>query len=257
MEVPKEALKVGHYGVAVYALIGLACVAGRVWREPRFWMPVLYAVGQLAVVLVLGVRKGYVSERHLLPFMTVGVLFAAGGMPPWFAVWAGLARRAGMAGLGRVLDGRWWPGVVCAGLAALGAVPVFNTRLHDDRLGHKTAGEELRKALDALPPDQRAGVVVIDHYQWCQFFSGEATPAIKPDPPVADQRVVFVVLEFKNGEPESPDFTSDRYQMAVNYYRTPPPGSTREWLYPAGPDLPAASTRVALVKITLPPKQVP
>ncbi len=250
----KEWWKVGHYGVAIYAVIGLAMTVRRVWREPRFWLPVLYAVGQLAVVLVLGFRKGYVSERHLLPVVTVGVLFAAGGMPAWFALWAGLADRVGLTGLGRVTRGEWWPWVLCAVGVGFGSVPVLNTRLHEDRLGHKTAGEELRQAIDALPDDQKKGVVVIDHYQWCQFFSGEATTAIKPDPPEADQRVVFVVLEFKYGEPESPDFNSTRHQMAVNYYRSPPGGVPPEWVYPAEPGHPNSRTRVVLLKITLPPK---
>ncbi len=253
----KEWWKVGHYGVAIYAVVGLLVCVPRVWRDPRFWLPVLYAAGQLAVVLVLGYRKGYVSERHLLPVVAVGVLFAAGGLPTGFALCAGVARRLGWRGLGRVLDGEWWPWVVCAVMVALGAVPVLNTRLHDDRSGHKLAGAALRAEIDALPDDQKAGVVVIDHYQWCQFFSGRATTAIPPDPPVPAQRVVFIVLEFKNGQPETPDFGSDRHKAAVSYYRDPPVGSVPEWVYPARVGQPTEHTRIGLLKITLPPNPVP
>lgn len=243
----KEWLKVGHYGVAVYALIGLALSARRVWREPRFWLPVLYAGGQVAVVLALGWKKGYVSERHLLPVAAVGVLFAAGGMPAWFLLWADVARRAGQTALGRVLAGERWPWALCAVLAAVGAVPVFGTRLHDDRLGHKLAGAKLGEELAAMTDDERAGVVVIDHYQWCQFFSGRATTAIPPDPPPAAQRVVYVVLEMKNGRPEEPDFGSERHRTGVNYYLTPPGGSSTRTVFA----WPADAPKVVLVEVTL------
>jgi hypothetical protein len=243
----KEWLKAGHYGVAVYAVIGLLLWAGRVWREPRFWLPVLYVAGQVAVVLALGYRKGYVSERHLLPVTTVGVLFAAAGLRPWFALWAKLPA------VGRVFAWAWWPKLTCVALGVAGLVPILGTRLHDDRVGHKLAGAELARAEAALPDEQKAGVVVIDHYQWCQFFSGRATKAIPQDPPVDRQRVVFVVLEFKNGQPEKPGFDSDRHELAKNYYRTPPGGSTREWVYPVGLP-PDQVPRIGLLKITLPPK---
>jgi hypothetical protein len=100
-------------------------------------------------------------------------------------------------------------------------------------------------------------VVVIDHYQWCQFFSGRSVTAIPPDPPPAAERVIFIVLEFKGGQPETPDFGSDRHKAAVNYYRDPPDGSHTDWVYPARQGHPTDQTRVGLLKITLPPKQGP
>ncbi len=253
----KEWWKVGHYGVAIYAVTGLLVCLPRVWREPRFWLPVLYAAGQLAVVLALGVRKGYVSERHLLPVVAVGVLFAAGGLPTGFALCTWVANKLRLPAVGRALAWKWWPQLTCAVLVALGVVPVLTTRLHDDRGEHKKAGAALRAEIDALPDEQKAGVVVIDHYQWCQFFSGWATTAIPKDPPVSDQRVVFIVLEFKNGQPETPDFGSERHQMAVNYYRFPPTGAASEWVYPARVGQPTEHTRIGLLKITLSPNPVP
>ncbi|MCU0706214.1 MAG: glycosyltransferase family 39 protein [Fimbriiglobus sp.] len=244
----KEWLKAGHYGVAVFALIGLAVSVGRVYREPRFWLPLLYAAGQLGVVLVVGFKKGYVSERHLLPVALVGVLFAAGGLPAWYRLWAKLPA------IGWIFAWPWFPTLGCVGLVVAGALPIWSTRLHDDRLGHKIAGEKLRAAEAALTPEQKAGVVVLDHYQWCQFFSGRATWSIPTDPDEALQRVVFVVLEFKDGQPEKPGFDSERHQVAIGYYQNPPEGATRETVYfhPPGDENQA---RMKLVKITLPVKK--
>lgn len=246
----KEWMKAGHYGIAVFTVIGLTMTARRVWKEPKFWLPALFALGQLIAVVALGYRKGYISERHLLPVVAVGVLFAVGGLPAWFRLWAKL---------GPLFAWRWWPAVTCAALAVAGAVPVLNTRLHDDRLGHKLAGAKLKDAIDALPPEQKDGVVVLDHYQWCQFFSGRAVDGIPADPPEANQRVVFAVLEGRWQEadgvgkwvPEAPDFGSERHQKAVAYYETylnPPGGVPLEWVY-WSPEGPKDQARMVLVKI--------
>jgi len=244
----KEWLKAGFSGVAVAAIIGLVLCAGRVRREPRFWLPVLYAGGQLAAVATLGLKQGYVSERHLLPVVAVGVLFAAGGLPMWFKLWAKVPN------VGRVFAWKWWPLVTCLALIVAGAVPILNTRLHEDRLGHKLAGAELAKAIDALPPEQKDKWVVMDHYQWCQFFSGWATKAIRPDPAEANQRVVFVVLELKNGVVEQPDFGSTRHEQAVKMYLEPPPGATVTPVYAWSSPREKEKVEILLAKITLPPK---
>lgn len=249
----EEWLKAGHYGVAVFAVIGLVLCAPRVWREPQFWLPVLYSGGQLIAVAALGFKKGYVSERHLLPVAAVGTVFAVGGLPAWFGLWAKVPA------VGRVFAWKWWPASLCTVLAVIGAVPVFTTKLHDDRRGHKEAGPKLAEAIAALTPDEQAGVVVLDHYQWCQFFSGRATAAIPPDPPPDRQRVVFVVLEGEEKEkdgvrrwlPENPDFGSPRHDAAVRYFLTPPPGSVVEWVHHWPPGQPEQA-KMALVKITLP-----
>lgn len=251
----EEWLKAGHYGVAAFAVVGLLLTLRRVRREPHFWLPVLYSGGQLIAVTALGFKKGYVSERHLLPVAAVGTVFAVGGLTVWFGLWAKVPA------VGRVFAWRWWPSALCAALAVVGAVPVFTTRLHADRAGHMEAGPKLAEAIAALPPDWRDGVVVLDHYQWCQFFSGRATAAIPPDPPPEKQRVVFAVLEGKEEErdgvrrwvPEDPDFGSERHQMAVRYYLSPPPGSAVDWVHhwPPGP---REQAKMALVKIAPPPK---
>jgi 4-amino-4-deoxy-L-arabinose transferase-like glycosyltransferase len=251
----KEWMKAGHYGIAVLSVIGLVMTARRVWKEPKFWLPALFALGQLIAVVALGYRKGYISERHLLPVVAVGVLFAVGGLPAWFRLWAKLPA------VGPLFAWKWWPALTCVGLAVAGAVPVLKTRLHEDRLGHKLAGAKLKEAVDALPQEQKGGVVVLDHYQWCQFFSGRAVTAIPPDPPEANQRVVFAVLEGKwqvedgvgRWVPEKPDFGSDRQQKAVAYFVHPPGGVPVEWVY-HHPEGPKENARMVLVKVTLPPR---
>jgi hypothetical protein len=149
--------------------------------------------------------------------------------------------------------------------------PLLSTRLHEDRLGHKVAGEKLAEELQR--EEQRAtealaavtggtasadgalrlpdGVVVLDHYQWCQYFSGRATYFIPPDPPEARQRVRFVVLELdKDGKPEEPDFNSERHKLAVKFYTEP--GWTVETVY-RWPQDKSKPPRMVLAKVS-PPK---
>jgi hypothetical protein len=258
LAVGKEFMKAGHYGVAAFAVIGLVCVGGRVVREPRFWPPVLYAGGQVAAVFVLGWKQSYVSERHLLPVMAVGVVFAAGGLPVWQRWWA--VRAAGVPGVGRLFAWTGWPAFTCLILAVAGAWQLLGTRLHDNRAGHRQAGAKLKHAIDAIPPDERGGVVVMDHYQWCQFFSERAVYAIPPDPPPAAQRVVFVVVEMTPaGEVEKPDFDSTRHVQAVDYFNTyrgtPHLEVIHHWpdkLELTDPHAPPPGARMVLAKITLP-----
>ncbi len=239
----EEWLKVGHWGVAVYAIIGLACLLRRVMREPRFWPAVLYAGGHLAVLAVLGFKKGYVSERHLLPVMGVGVLFAVGGLPTWFALWAKVPA------VGPLFRWRGWP-LLCW-LAMLTSCIVFSQlfarRLHDDRAGHREAGHWLANELKHDPPD----VVVFDHYQLAQYYSGRAVRAVPQDPPV--QRVYYVVLEFKEynavDAPKVPEENRRRHTNGVQVYNLPPDRADVAEVYrwPEDPDKPR---RIALFKVT-------
>lgn len=243
----KEGLKAGHYGVAIYAAVGFVVLFGRVWGEPRFWPAALTGAGHLLAAVALGFKQGYVSERHLLPVMAVGVVFAVGGLPALFRLFARLPA------VGPLFAWTWWPRVTCVLLAASCVPPLLATRLHENRLGHKEAGAKLAAAIAELSPDEQKRVVVLDHYQWCQYYSGRATHGIPPDPPEAEQRVRFVVLELdKDGQPEKPDFGSERHEQAVALYTTLPPGWVKEDVYHWPADKPREQARMVLAKVSPP-----
>lgn len=235
----REWLKVGHYGVAVFALIGVVAVGRRVRTDPPLWVPVAYAATHLGIVFLLGYRKGYVSERHLLPVALVGVPFAVGGLDTWFRYWSKLPK------VGPVFLWRGWPAVTSGVLAAT-CVPALLRPLHENRTGHRMAGLRLAEEVDRLPPDQAAGLVVIDHYEWAQFYSGRSLFRIDPDPPADRQRVVFAVLELKDGRIDTPKVQSDRHQSAIDIFNNPHNPPT--WVYHWPEDEPPENARVVLVK---------
>lgn len=215
----QEGLKAGHYGLAVMAVVGFLCLFGRVFSDWRLGLTALVAAGHLVAAVAVGFKQGYVSERHMLPVVAVGSVFAVGGLPAWFALWARLPA------VGPLFARKWWPTAACVALAVSCLPPLFSRQLHENRTGHKRAGAVLATEIDKLTDEEKAGVVVLDHYQWCQFFSGRATYFIPPDPPEESQKVVFLVLELdKEGKPEQPDFGSDRHKAALGYYEHPKQG---------------------------------
>jgi hypothetical protein len=238
----KEWLKAAHYGVAVLAVVGLFLTWRRVMREPQFWFPVVYAVVHLLVVALLGYKKGYVSERHFLPVVWVGVVFAIGGLRESCQLWHQVP------GLGLIFCWRYWPTVIAAGLALVGLPPLAKS-LHENRAGHKEAGIVLRdelEALNAAHPPLASGVVIIDHYEWAQFYAERSLYRVVPDPPAPEQKVVYVVLELKDGRPETPTYQSERHRVAVAIFqdRHNPP----EWVYHWPKNEPRERAKVVLVK---------
>jgi hypothetical protein len=217
-----EWLKVGHYGVAVFAVVGFVALFRRVRADPTLWLPVAFVGVHLAVLIVLGIRKGYVSERHLLPVSLVGVPFAVGGLAPWFGLWARVPS------IGAAFRWAGWPATVTA-LLAVSCIPALLKPLHESRAAHKQAGLVLADELARMTPERAKQVVVIDHYEWALYFSGLATYHIPPDPPPDQQRVVYAILELKNGVPEVSNVHSERHQTAINVFNDH--SQPTEWLY--------------------------
>lgn len=235
----REWLKATHYGVAIYAGIGLF-TAWPLWgRRPEGWLLAVFAAGQLGVVFILGYKAGYISERHLLPVVLVGTLFAVGGLPGWFRLWAYLPV------IGPLFRHPVWPYLTVAALAAT-CLPPLARPLHDNRTGHKLAGQRLAVELGKLASYEQGGVVVIDHYEWAQFFAGRSVYRIPPDPPADRQTVIFAVLELKDGTPEEAGFDSERHKAAVNLFqsKTNPP----EWVATWPPNVGRENARVVLLR---------
>ncbi len=209
----EEWLKAAHYGVACYAILGLVLLLPRLLRDPIFWLPLLYGLGHMAVLGLLGFKQGYISERHLLPLTLLGAPFAVGGLPRLIELVYRIPK------VGPKLRWNYWFPLTVGLLAAL-CVWDLRKPLHEDRYGHKVAGLRLAEELNRLTPEEMAGVVIVDHYEWAQFFSGRSLDAVRPDPEPSAQKLFYLVIELKPGnELEDVKFQSKRHAMALDLWR--------------------------------------
>jgi Dolichyl-phosphate-mannose-protein mannosyltransferase len=218
----KEVLKTGHYGVAVFGFIGVFVLFPQWRREPKYWFPLLFLLVHTSVLVVLAYRSGYVSERHTIPAVAILAIAAAAGLKPWQQLWHRMPFAKPIF--------RWkhWPAITAMTLVASGVVSLVKP-LHENRLGHAEAGAKLREEILKLSPAEQESVVLLDHYEWAQYHMGpisgtrwaENLHRIPPDPPLEQQRIRFIVLEEKDGEPESPKFDSPRHKEAVALLQNP------------------------------------
>jgi hypothetical protein len=124
-----------------------------------------------------------VWERHTLPLAYLGCLFAAGGLEP-AARWCLGVR--GLRGVVAAVGGPRWASVGVLAALVASALPGALKPLHEHRVGHKHAGEFL--AANATDDD-----VIVDPFEWAQFYCGRTLRAIPPDP--ANPRLRWAVDE--------------------------------------------------------------
>lgn len=201
--VSKETSKTLHYLPGLFAIIGLISIWPKLRNEPKYWLPLLYGLGNLMVLFFLAYTVGYVSERHTLPVVFVSVLFAGGGLAAW-AEWS-VQRTA----IGRKLGSRLlrW-GMLLLILAS--CLPNAIKPLHDHRAGHIGAGKYL--AEHAQKED-----AIIDPFEWAQFYSGRTLFWIPPDPPNPPR--VWVVLE--ESKDHNPHSRLPRLDLAIDIAHNP------------------------------------
>ena len=199
--IAKESLKSIHFAPALWAVCGLVVVFHRLRSDPRLWVLVIFVGLNLSVLMLLGYKVGYVSERHTLPLVYVGCLLAAGGLEP-AGRWCLNVRalREVVAGLG---GPRWAATWVLAALVA-SALPGALKPLHEHRIGHKHAGEFL--AANATAAD-----VIVDPYEWARFYCGRAVQTIPPHP--SPFRYRWAVDEPSKGEVSHTVLTADYEDM--------------------------------------------
>lgn len=117
-------------------------------------------------MMVLALKKGYVSDRHTILLLLIGCLFAAAALEPVAQLLGGRVRA------------EWL--LVAIALAAL---PITLKPLHANREGFKAAGQWLAENV-------KDGDCVVDPFEWSQFYAGRTLYYVPPDPPADPPPVV-------------------------------------------------------------------
>jgi hypothetical protein len=229
----KETLKAGFYVPAALAVFGLVLVRKRFGPEPWLAVPLAFAVLTGGVLVVLGLKSNYLSERHTLSIVYVGCFFAAVGI----AEVGTLVKRLPV--LGDIVGERAAAGFVLAVLVAA-CIPATLKPLHENRVGHVHIGRYL--AREGVLHDSDA---LIDPFDWAAFYSGRTLQAIPPDP--GEPRVRWAVLELdKAGNPEVPHSVTPRHSAAMDVFRDRDNPAEVAYRWPeTGP------TRIVLLKQTV------
>lgn len=156
--VASETVMALFYVPAALAVIGVILLRRRVVADPGLWCLLILAGLSGLLLTAVGVKAGYVSERHTLLLVMIGCVLAAAALEPL----AELVRNRVRA--------EW----LLVGIA-LAALPATLKPLHANREGFKHAGRWM--AEHVTPAD-----CVIDPFEWAQFYSGRSLYGVPTDP---------------------------------------------------------------------------
>jgi hypothetical protein len=175
-----ETVKAAHYAIWPLALFGVLALRRRFAAEPALWVPVVVCAANLALLLYLAARVGYVSERHTMLITLIACQFAAAALPL-------LATAVGQA---LPFFDRIGIRVTAAGLLVClvaGSLPFALKPLHANREGHKHAGRWLAEHLTAKD-------AVVDPFAWAEWYAGRTlyrSSGTNPDP----SRNTYIIVE--------------------------------------------------------------
>lgn len=184
-----------HYVAWLPLLIGMWWYWDRYRLRPDFWLTFCYCMAQLTAVLLLIVRVGYVSNRHILPVVILCVHQAClvvmelpfrvrRWLPKSWAAW--VSRKAQPLALGLV------------GLLVLWGMPRSLEPLHDHRAGHYAAGLWLRD--HSAPEDW-----IDDDHCWAHYYAGRVlAEGTTPAPSIGPRRRFVVYSRPKDPEKMPP-----------------------------------------------------
>jgi hypothetical protein len=182
----RESVKSFHYATAALALLGVVLFRRRLRDDAGLWVLAILTVIHAVVLWRMAVVIGYVSERHTLPLVLVGVFWAGAAIPE-------IGRLLGSI---RRFTGQSWPRFVPELLAVVvmaAGVPSIVKPLHANRAGHHAAGRWMAGHVS----DQDE---VVDPFCWAHFYAGCLFREGKDHlPPV---RTRYVVIE-QTGNPHS------------------------------------------------------
>lgn len=183
----KEASKGANYIVWPLAIFAIIAFRRRLATEPGLWVLVVLTICNLALLIYLAARVGYVSERHTLLLTLLACQFAAAGLP-LFA-----------AGLGQLLPRIERLGVRITAASILVAIvasslPFALKSMHHHREGHKHAGEWLATHMT----DNDA---IVDPFCWAEWYAGRTLYRTSWNP--EKSRNTYVIWENTTATPHS------------------------------------------------------
>jgi hypothetical protein len=183
----QEANQSGFYVVWPLAAFAAVALRRRFTTTPGLWVLAVLVACNVALLVYLAARVGYVSERHTMLLTLLGCQFAAAGLPLLAAALGQLLPRVERFGV-RVTAA----GLLAALVAA--AVPCALKSLHPHREGHKHAGLWLAaRATD--------GDAVVDPYCWAEWYAGRTLYRTSWNP--TPSRNTYVIVENASASPHS------------------------------------------------------
>jgi 4-amino-4-deoxy-L-arabinose transferase-like glycosyltransferase len=185
----KEMSKSANYVVWPLALFAMLALRRRFATEPALWVPLILIVCNVALLIFLAARVGYVSERHTMLLTLLACQFAAAGLPLLCAA------------IGQLLPSieRFGIRVTAAGLlvALIGSsLPFALKPMHAQREAHRRAGEWLAQHVT----DQDG---LVDPFCWAEWYAGRTLYRTTWNPP--ESRNTYIVWENEKvkGSPHS------------------------------------------------------
>ncbi|VTS03807.1 ArnT family glycosyltransferase [Tuwongella immobilis] len=183
-----ETSKSAHYVPFALGVIGIVVLLPRWRRDPVMLMPLILGGLNAALLIFMGSRIGYISERHTLWLATLMVIFAAGYLPTfaqWLTRWPTSPRSFTAMGYAQTLTI----------LILISGIPGWIKPLHANRKAHHIAGHWLAANTD--PHSER----IFDPFCWADYYAGRVFQEgwIRLD----DSTPLYVIVEPKNLTPHS------------------------------------------------------
>jgi hypothetical protein len=175
----KEASKSANYVVWPLALFAVLALRRKFATEPGLWVLSVLVACNLALLVYLANRVGYVSERHTVLLTLLACQFAAAGLPLLAAAIGQLLPRIERLGV-RVTAASLLVALVASSL------PFALKPMHPQREGHKRAGLWIAARIT----DDDA---IVDPYSWAEWYAGRTLYRTSWNPPISKYN--YEVLE--------------------------------------------------------------
>ncbi len=166
-----ELAQLYHFVGWLPTVLGFAWHWRRLRRAPELWMVAIFAGLLFAVMLMLVVNVGYVSDRHLMtlvllgcPAMAAGCLELPARLRDWWLQRSEAARLPTEQAASRWQPATW--ALALLGLFIALCLPRALLPLHGNRAGHLAAGRWLAQRA-------QSGDLIADDHCWSHYYAGK------------------------------------------------------------------------------------